>query len=477
MKTALALVTPLLLSAFCAGASAQVPATQSPNHPPPASDPGVRAGSVGAGLPLATLSAAQMQYFLDGFNRFVEVDSVSGAVTGEPGSGLGPGFNATSCGACHAQPFAGGSSPSMAAYPFIGPNPQIAAASDAGATNAIPTFITADGPVRETRFPFVVSSSGNLTQIADGGVHDIYTVSGRSDAPGCNLAQPNYDQMQQLGNLIFRIPTPVFGAGLIENIADAAIIANMNANSGLKHQFGISGHPNTSGNDGSITRFGWKAQNKSLEIFSGEAYNVEMGVTNELFPNKRANPPATCVFNGTPEDHTNFDAAGTQIPSDTVGFSVFMRFLAAPTPSNTGIPGNPPVQSIRNGQSLFGQVHCDLCHTPSLQTTASSLTAGLNTQTAALYSDLLVHNMGTGLADQISQGAAGPDEFRTAPLWGVGQRIFFLHDGRATPQNGGLLTAILAHSSQGSEASNVISSFRNLSEPQKQDLLNFLRSL
>jgi CxxC motif-containing protein (DUF1111 family) len=465
-----------LSSALCAGVSAQVPSQQSSNHGQ-AKDPGVRAGSVGAGLPLASLSGSQLEFFLDGFDRFVEIDSVSGAVAGEPGRGLGPSFNATSCGACHAQPFAGGTSPSMGAYPFIGPNPQVAAATDAGAKNSVPSFITADGPVRETRFPFVVNSHGSLTQTPDGGVHAIYTVTGRSDAAGCTLAQPNYDQMQQLGNLIFRIPTPVFGAGLIENIADATILANMNANSNLKHQLGIAGHVNTSGNDGSITRFGWKAQNKSLEIFSGEAYNVEMGVTNELFPNKRANPPASCVFNGTPEDHTNFDATGAQIASDTVGFATFMRFLAAPAPSPNGIPGNPPAQSIQNGQSLFGQVHCDLCHTSSMLTAASGFTAALDNQTAALYSDLLVHNMGSGLSDQVSQGAAGPSEFRTAPLWGVGQRIFFLHDGRATPQNGGLLTAILDHSSQGSEASSVISSFTHLSESQKQDLLNFLRSL
>src|SRR6185503_11024751 len=97
----------------------------------------------------------------------------------------------------------------------------------------------------------------------------------------CTMPQPNYEQMQALHNLVFRIPTPVFGAGLIENIADATILANMSANLTLKHQLGINGHPNTSGNDGSIARFGWKAQNKSLEIFSGEAYNVEMGVSNE----------------------------------------------------------------------------------------------------------------------------------------------------------------------------------------------------
>ena len=477
MKNVQALVVPLLFSALGAGWAAPIFAQQPMTHATPARDPGVRAGSVGAGLPFSTLSGAQLLFFQDGFDRFVEVDSVSGNVAAEPGRGLGPGFNATSCGACHAQPFAGGTSPSMGAFPNIGPNPQIAAASADGAQNTIPPFITADGPVRETRFPFVVNSHGNLTQTPDGGVHAIFSITGRGDAPGCTLAQPNYDQMLQLGNVIFRIPTPVFGAGLIENIADATILANASANSSLKHLLGIGGHPNTSGNDGSITRFGWKAQNKSLEIFAGEAYNVEMGVTNELFPNKRANPPANCLFNGTPEDHTNFDAAGAPIVSDTVGFTAFMRFLAPPTPSNAGIPGNPSPQSIQNGRNLFGQVHCDLCHTSSLQTAASSLTSALDKSNAALYSDLLVHNMGVGLSDQVAQGAAGPSEFRTAPLWGVGQRIFFLHDGRATPQNGGLLAAIQAHASPGSEANAVILLFSFLSESQKQDVLNFLRSL
>src|ERR1039457_4251711 len=145
--------------------------------------------------------------------------------------------------------------------------------------------------------------------------------------------------------MIFRIPTPVFGAGLIENIADATILSNMAANTLLKQRLGISGHPNTSGNDGSITRFGWKAQNKSLEIFAGEAYNVEIGVTNELFPNKRANPPAACIFNFTPEDSTNFGESTTEVPSDTVAFAAFMRFLTPPAPSTTGIPGDPTLQS------------------------------------------------------------------------------------------------------------------------------------
>ncbi|HEX4003222.1 MAG TPA: di-heme oxidoredictase family protein [Candidatus Acidoferrales bacterium] len=440
------------------------------------SDPGVRAGDVQVGTPLPGLSAAELQFFQDGLARFIQVDSVGGNLSGEPGLGLGPAFNANSCSGCHAQPAVGGSSPNASQYPNIGPNPQMTAASDAGATNNIPYFMSTDGPVREVRFPYVVSN-GRLTSTPDGGVHDVFTIAGRSDAPGCNMPQPNFEQMSQLNNIIFRIPTPVFGAGLIENIPDTTILANMSANAGLKQSLGITGHPNYSGNDGTITRFGWKAQNKSLEIFAGEAYNVEMGVTNELFPNEREGAPAACLYNQTPEDATNFGSSGAQIPSDIVAFADFMRFLAPPASSASGIPGSPSAQSLANGHAVFSQVHCDMCHTPSLATSPSSFSPALRSQNAALFSDLLVHHMGSSLADHVSQGSAGPDEFRTAPLWGLGQRIFFLHDGRATPANGGLLRAIQDHAGQGSEANQVISLFNGRSSHDQQDLLNFLRSL
>jgi CxxC motif-containing protein (DUF1111 family) len=99
--------------------------------------------------------------------------------------------------------------------------------------------------------------------------------------------------------------------------------------------------------------------------------------------------------------------------------------------------------------------------------------AALSNQPVNLFSDLLVHHMGIGLADGITQGGAGPDEFRTAPLWGVGQRIFFLHDGRAN----NLVEAIEAHRSKDSEANKVIEHFNRLKAEERQDVLNFLRSL
>jgi CxxC motif-containing protein (DUF1111 family) len=355
-----------------------------------------------------------------------------------------------SCSGCHAQPAVGGTSPAV--------NPQVGVANKAGATNVVPFFITINGPVREARFK------------SDGGVHDLYTITGRTDAPGCNTGQPDFNGASAAGNLIFRIPTPVFGSGLIEAITDGTILANKAANASAKAALGISGHENRSGNDGTITRFGWKAQNKTLQIFSAEAYNVEMGVTNEGFQTERDQTPG-CQFNPTPEDQTNFTLTQPQkLPSDIVMFSHFMRFLAPPTPACT--VGVNCSASINNGSALFSSIGCALCHTPSL-TTGPSVFGGTSNQTANLFSDVLLHHMGTNLADGINQGTGGPDEFRTAPLWGVGQRIFFLHDGRTTD----LLAAVQAHSSSGSEANGALSNFTGLTASQKQDILNFLRSL
>jgi CxxC motif-containing protein (DUF1111 family) len=426
-------------------------------------DPGPRTGTPAAGNFINGLNASQQAYFADGQLRFQEVESVQNGQH----NGLGPSFNSNSCSSCHAHPSVGGTSPAV--------NPQVAIANAEGAGNAIPSFITLNGPVREARFKMVADQNGRLTNTPDGGVHGVFTITGRSDAASCQMAQPNFERMLAENNVSFRIPTPTYGLGLIESISDDTIVANDSAQPVVKQLLGINGTPNRSGNDGSITRFGWKAQNKSLLMFSGEAYNVEMGITNELFPNERGYPgtqiPAGCLINPTPEDTTNFDVTSTVAgPSDIVGFSNFMRFLDQPAPACTG---NSCSQSIQDGRNVFVNVaRCAACHTPSM-TTGKSYVAALSNVQANLFSDLLIHHMGSGLADGVSQGGAGPDQFRTAPLWGLGQRLFFLHDGRASD----LMQAIEAHASPGSEANTVIRIFNGLSENQKQDLLNFLRSL
>jgi CxxC motif-containing protein (DUF1111 family) len=438
-----------------------------------AHDPGVRGGTIDSGQPVYSLpqTSGASNFFTDGQTRFQQVETVQ--------TGLGPRFNTNQCSSCHSQPAIGGTSPSATVFPSVGPNPETQVYNLDGAQNTLPSFITHDGPVREARFKFFLNSTGGLSNTPDGGVHDLFVISGRSDAGACAIKQPEFVHNLALNNVSFRIPTPTFGAGLIENIAEETIMGNMRANGDAKQSLGISGRANRDGNDGMIARFGWKAQNKSLEIFSGEAYNVEMGVTNELFQNERANPeeaqrgglPAACKINPTPEDATNMTASqDSAVPGDVSQFAMFMRLLAPPTPSPTS-PGG--ATSIASGRQVFGAIGCALCHTPALQTAPSHITPALSQVTANLFSDLLVHDMGTNLADGVSQGGAGPDEFRTAPLWGVGQRIFFLHDGRTSD----LLDAIQQHASSGSEANGVIHNFNNLPPQQKQNLLNFLRSL
>ncbi|HEY6293991.1 MAG TPA: di-heme oxidoredictase family protein [Terriglobia bacterium] len=469
-KAALKMLAGVVIAALavCLGALSQTS--------PAVVDPGARGGAAGGGGPLPGLTTDESAFFQDGLARFQEIESVSGGAN----NGLGPRFNSIQCFSCHSQPGAGGSSPTQ--------NPLIGVATLNGAKNSVPWFITPKGPVREARF------KRNPNGTNDGGVHAIFVITGRSDAPGCNIAQPDFlpagDPLTgQDGNrnIIFRIPTPLFGAGLIEAIRDSAILANMKTNTLQKSRLGISGHPNAhlsgnanlSANDGTITRFGWKAQNKSLLMFAAEAYNVEMGISNQLFPQERDETPG-CLFTATPNDTLNFTTtptAGanptTAVISDIEAFANFMRMLAPPTPG-------AETPSAANGRALFTKIGCVHCHTPSF-TTGQQISSGSSTvpsaalshQTVNLFSDLLVHHMGRGLADGITQGSAGPDEFRTAPLWGVGQRIFFLHDGRTTS----LVEAIRSHRSSGSEANQVIERFGRLSTPEEQDVINFLRSL
>src|SRR5262249_20543727 len=431
-----------------------------PPGPSAAKDPGPRGGAAGAGEPLAGLSEPELAFFDAGKDDFAEVENVA--------DGLGPTMNLDSCARGHLQPAVRGRSPAV--------NPQVAFATKMKATNIVPSFITANGPVREARF--VKNPDGTR----DGGVHDLFTIAGRSDAPGCALAQPDFATELAHNNVIFRIPTPTFGTGLIENIPASVILANQTSERPAKAALGIggrpnivlpfhaiSGQPNKNGNDGTLGRFGWKAQNKSLLVFSGEAYNVEMGITNEAFQTEREEAP-TCQFATIPNDVTKLDSPTLLAGISAIEkFAFFMRFLAPPKPS-PDTPGG--AESIARGQGLFSSIGCALCHTPTLQT-GNATVAALRNQPVHLYSDLLIHDMGAGLADGVTQGQAGPREFRTAPLWGLGQRLFFLHDGRTAD----VRVAILAHQSKGSEANAVIRRFNRLPEHQQQDVLNFLRSL
>jgi CxxC motif-containing protein (DUF1111 family) len=427
-----------------------------------ARDPGPRMGPPGAGKPLADLTGPQLNLFNAGIAEFKKRDEVKA-------DGLGPRMNLDSCAGCHSYPDAGGTSP-----PDL--NPQFDFyEKNLEKTNRLPAFVTKDGPVREARFKLNADR-----RTPDGGVHSIFTIAGLKDADGCLLQQPDFGRELRRNNVIFRIPTPVFGGGLIEQIPDQVILDNHATKKG--NPYGVRGRvniinaghaltarENRNGNDGTIARFGWKAQNKSLLVFAGEAYNVEMGISNELFQTEREED-ANCQFKPTPNDTTNPDQTGLDVLSDIEKFAAFMRFLAPPTPSQDE-PGG--ADSISRGKKLFVETGCALCHTPSLRTGTSTV-AALSSKEVNLYSDLALHDMGDGLADGITQGQATSREFRTAPLWGLGQRIFFLHDGRTRD----LKRAIQEHRSPGSEANRVVTKFLSqFSQGEQQDVLNFLRSL
>jgi hypothetical protein len=183
-------------------------------------DPGVQSANRGTGKTLSSAADTTnfTDFFLDGLKRFQDVESVSNSPTNN--NGLGPRFNSVSCSSCHAQPTIGGTGAAM--------NPQFAfAGSSVAPKDTTPSFITATGPTREARFPFFFDQFGNPNPNApNGGVEDLFTVSGRADAGSCSLPQPSFSIAQATNNIIFRIPTPVFGAGLIENLDDSTLQIN-----------------------------------------------------------------------------------------------------------------------------------------------------------------------------------------------------------------------------------------------------------
>jgi hypothetical protein len=269
----------------------------------------MRGGPPGAGGPVNGLTANELALFNEGSRRTTQLEAVCdtcsdvtlGADTGQDpnlatltnSSGLGVRFNADQCSVCHQQPAIGGSGG------FLVPNPQDPPGKRRrpenpmfdliphrkGAQNQVPSFITQNGPIREVRFQRKPDGT------PDGGVHALFTVVGRSDigSLGCTdavLPQTDFETQYRNGNLSFRIPLQTFGLGLIEAIQDSTILSQSASTAATRAALGIGGIPNRSGNDGTITRFGWKAQNKSLAIFAGEAYNVEMGVHQRRVPDR-----------------------------------------------------------------------------------------------------------------------------------------------------------------------------------------------
>ena len=355
------------------------------------------------------LDAVNLQAFAEGRTEFEAVET--------PEGGLGPIFNGKSCVECHS---AGGT----------------------GGASAI--TVTRFGRVVNGKFDPLDSLGGSLLQ-------------------RFAIAPEALEHVPAEANLVVqRLTTPLFGAGLIEAIADEDILLNAQR----RKPDGVRGRAalvtDVVSGKARVGRFGWKAQQATLLAFAGDAYVNEMGVTSRLFPLENAP-------NGNAALLARFDkVAGVEDVVDPLTgkgdidhAADFMRFLAPPPPLRMSL-------SAAAGGRLFEQIQCSACHLPMMYTGANKI-AALSHQPVPLFSDLLLHDMGA-LGDGIEQGTAKGAEMRTAPLWGLRARAPYLHDGRAKTVS----EAIRAH---GGEAAASRDRFNKLGAVQLQQLLDYLNAI
>jgi CxxC motif-containing protein (DUF1111 family) len=367
---------------------------------------------LGPGDPLPGITPVEFGEFRLGLNDFTEVETAE--------DGLGPAFNGTSCSACHSVPAVGGTSVIV----------EVRAAHQ-----------DEDGQFR------------GLNAAGDSLMH-LFSVPSH----GCQPIMP-----ADVNVVAHRTPIPLFGAGLVEAIPDQTLLAledplDRNAD-------GVSGRAaivtDVATGDRRVGRFGWKAQHATLLAFGADAYRNEMGITNDLFRAEFAfgvSAERMRLCDPTPDPEDVRDPSTRRRGIDN--FETFMRFLA---PLTRGLVDD----IVRDGERIFDGIGCAQCHVPAL-TTGPSVNPVFNRRTVALFSDLLLHDIGTG--DGIKQGDATPNEIRTPALWGLRLRRPFLHDGSAATIEG----AVLRH--QG-EAELARRGFVQLSPEDRQRLLVFLRSL
>jgi CxxC motif-containing protein (DUF1111 family) len=372
---------------------------------------GVSAQSpLAAGDPLPGITPREFEEFRLGLDDFKEVE--------EAGEGLGPLFNGRGCAECHNVPAVGGITPM---------------------TEMRAGHRDADGKFHVVGFTTLFQ----MFSIPD---------------HRCQAVMP-----AEVNVIARRMPIPLFGAGLVEAVPDEALLA-------LEDPFdrdrdGISGRAaivtDVATGQRRVGRFGWKAQIATLLTFSGDAYTNEMGITNDMFPLEPLGGISQtrlreCDLVKDPEDAVDPRTGKRAIDN----FEAFMKFLAP-------IPRGTITEEVRAGEQVFTTLGCASCHTPAL-TTGANASAALNRKTLALFSDLLLHDVGTG--DGIEQEAAQQNEIRTPALWGLRLRRPLMHDGSApTP-----VDAIQQHRG---EASAVIDRYRAATEPMRRALLAFLDSL
>ena len=451
-----------------------------PTISPPGVDPGVRTGAAGIGglLPgITTGTGSETNLQQVGMFWFSTEWSVTGSIVNTI-PGLGARYNTTGCSACHAYPAPGGTSPLV--------NNELAMATLRGATNTVPIFITSNSP---TITPWRPS-----TQESD----FLYTIQGRSDAGTCTLAQPNWAAIVAAGDVFFMQPVELAGDGLVEATPSSTLVSQQATIPGGA-TWTFAGLGITTGRFsqtlGGIQTIGRKARASSILDFAYIAQVLEIGSSNALYPRKASEAAGSgCNPNGLPEDGyrtTRLSPNSTSLQGDYSEQAQLaanaVRYLAPPATASTGYTACPPLSpgcaspttvvasDIAAGQTQFINVGCVACHTQSHTTGLSAMT-GQSGVTYSSWSDHALHDMGDGLSNGITLGAAGPRDWKTAALWGLGQRIYLLHDGRTTDMNAAI-QAHLSNTTHPSEANAVINAFNNLPTVDQQQILDFLRSL
>jgi CxxC motif-containing protein (DUF1111 family) len=370
--------------------------------------------AVRPGDPLLSISAREFELFRIGQQVFTEVETVD--------EGLGPAFNGTSCAACHSVPAIGGISPM----------------AEVRAGHRSP-----DGAFR------ALDASGETL---------FHTFSLPNHA--CQPVLPIDANV-----VARRVPIPLFGAGLVEAIPDETLLAL--ADPFDINRDGSAGRASiiidTATGERRVGRFGWKAQVATLLTFAGDAYRNEMGITNDIFPAElaygiSAEALKRCDLTPDPEDRVD----PTTGRRDIDNFAAFMRVLAP-------IARGPIDESVRDGERVFAAIGCAACHVPALAT-GPNANPLFNRKVVPLYSDLLLHKIGTGDGIKQTDSTASPDEMRTPALWGLRLRRPFLHDGSAAT----IEDAIDRHRG---EADLSRQGFKQLDDRSASTLLAFLHSL
>ena len=373
---------------------------------------GAQSGGGRPGDPLPGLSPAEFQEFRLGLEDFLEVETAD--------EGLGPAFNATSCAICHNVPAVGGAG---------------IIAELRAATRAPDGEFQALDPSGETLF-------------------QLFSTPGHA----CQAIVPSHATV-----FARRVPIPLFGAGLVEAIPDDFILALEDPDD--RNRDGVSGRAarvrDLATGDIRVGRFGWKSQHATLLAFGADAYRNEMGITNDLFPSELAvgvSPDRMRVCDPIPDPEDIMDPRTRRRGIDN--FASFMRLLA---PVDR-VAGNATTQT---GEQVFAAIGCGACHVPTLQTDRHSNPL-FDRRSVPLFSDLLLHDVGTG--DGIVQASGLANEIRTPALWGVRFRRPLLHDGTAAT----IEDAIFRHKHE-AELSRL--GFEKLGDADRAALIAFLKTL